>query len=188
MKKSVKKIIRIVSLFLCSIVFVAGVVYHFDEKRKVLKFADYIERYADTYGLDEKIVKAVIKVESDFDENAVSKKGAAGLMQLTPSTFEYCEKLLSSSLEGVKGKEKLVKRDIFDPNDNIAAGCAYLRYLYDKFGTELEVLCAYNAGEGVVKSWLGDKKISPDGKTLAEVPYKETYDFAKKVIFLTRVY
>ncbi len=187
MKKSVKKIIRIVSLFLCSIVFVAGVVYHFDEKRKVLKFADYIERYADTYGLDEKIVKAVIKVESDFNENALSKKGAAGLMQLTPSTFEYCEKLLSSSLE-VEGKEKLVKRDIFDPNDNIAAGCAYLRYLYDKFGTELEVLCAYNAGEGTVKGWLGDKNYSADGKTLAEVPYKETYDFAKKVIFLTRVY
>ena len=79
MKKSVKKIIRIVSLFLCSIVFVAGVVYHFDEKRKVLKFADYIERYADIYGLDEKIVKAVIKVESDFDENAVSKKARRGL-------------------------------------------------------------------------------------------------------------
>jgi len=185
LKKSVKKAIRIFALILCALAFFVGVTYHFEEKRKVEKFENYIEFYAKTYNLDEKIVKAVIKVESDFDENALSNKGAAGLMQLTPSTFEYCGSL---PLIGCESDDKRKTRDIFDPNDNIASGCAYLRYLYDKFNTELEVLCAYNAGEGTVKGWLSDKKYSSDGKTLTAVPYKETYDFAKKVIFLTRVY
>lgn len=95
---------------------------------------EIIHRYASIYRLDEALVRAVCKVESDFDPRAVSSKGAEGIMQLLPGTAR-----------------DLNVRDPLDPEENIRGGSCYLRQMLDKFDGNLELaLAAYNAGPSAV--------------------------------------
>jgi soluble lytic murein transglycosylase-like protein len=90
-----------------------------------------IVAHAKQYALDPALLQAVIQVESNFNPQAVSPKGALGLMQLMPLTAAALHVL-----------------DPFDPNDNIRAGAAILRRLLDRFGGNLPLaLAAYHAGE-----------------------------------------
>lgn len=94
-----------------------------------------IDEAASHYGLDSKLVAAVVFRESAFNERAVSRRGAQGLMQLMPRTAAYL---------GVK--------NAFDARENIFGGTRYLRQLHDEFGGDLEMtLGAYNAGPFAVK-------------------------------------
>ncbi len=135
-----------------------------------LKYKDEVVNISKTYNLDPALVYSVIKTESRFNKNAVSKKGAKGLMQLTDSTANYV-----ASIKNVD------EYDIFDIETNIDFGCFYLKYLQNKFFDLYTTLCAYNAGEGNVIIWLNNPQYSSDGLTLACTPYKETNNYIKKI-------
>jgi Transglycosylase SLT domain len=93
-----------------------------------------IQKYANHYGVDPSLVRAVMCNESGFNPNAVSPKGAQGLMQLMPGT---------AALMGVNNP--------FDPEQNIAGGVGYLRHCLDSFGHNVPLaVAAYNAGPGRV--------------------------------------
>ncbi len=114
----------------------------------------FIKRLAEKHNLDPLLVKAVIKVESDFEVEALSRKGAQGLMQLMPQTAAHL---------GVK--------DVWDPHHNIEGGVKYLRKMLNKFNNNLSLaLAAYNAGPNKVKQY---------GRM---PPYPETQRFVWKVI------
>jgi soluble lytic murein transglycosylase-like protein len=101
--------------------------------------ASLIATHAKQYALDPALLHAVIKVESNFNPQAVSSKGAIGLMQLMPLTAAA-----------------LHVPNPFDPNDNIRAGAALLRRLLDRFGGDLSLaLAAYHAGERRVSQAVG---------------------------------
>ncbi len=130
-------------------------------------------------GVDPALVYAVMKAESGFDERAVSRAGAVGLMQLLPSTAEYiCQ------------KENIVFQgeNLLDGAYNVRLGCMYLRYLLQRFSDEHTAICAYNAGEGTVAGWLQNESCSDDGKTLNEIPYTETRTYEKKVFNFRKNY
>lgn len=98
-----------------------------------------VEQIAARHSLPPRLIHSVIKVESNYNPNAVSSKGALGLMQLIPSTARRF---------GVS--------DVFDPMDNITGGARYLKYLLDLYaGNYPLALAAYNAGEGAVARWGG---------------------------------
>ena len=139
------------------------------------KYTNSVEKYSNIYNLDKSLVYAVIKTESGFDSNSISKSGAYGLMQILPSTMQY--------MVGENDKEKLFESDF-----NIYVGTKYLRYLKNKFDDIILVLCAYNAGEGNVFLWLKNKQYSADGKTLNNIPFKETRDYVKKVLNSQKIY
>ncbi len=121
---------------------------------RLQKFDPMIGIMARRYGLDEALVTAVIKVESDFDHQAVSRKGALGLMQLMPFTARDL---------GVK--------DVFDPIQNLEGGVRHLRYLLDCFDGRLDLaLAAYNAGRNAVLQHRGIP------------PYPETQQYVKLVL------
>ncbi len=102
-----------------------------------------IRAAARRHQLDPELIRAVIKVESGFDRQAVSGKGAQGLMQLMPGTARDM---------GVDS--------VFDPADNIMGGSRYLRRLYDRFQGDLELaLAAYNAGPDRVEQSGGVPRI-----------------------------
>jgi hypothetical protein len=102
------------------------------------------------HGVDPELVAAVIKAESNYNQWAVSSKGARGLMQLIPATGQ-----------------RFGVRNLFDARDNIQGGVRYLRFLLEKFDGNIELsLAAYNAGEGVVER-LG--RIPPYDETRAYV-------------------
>jgi len=118
------------------------------------KYDNIIERYADKYGVDPTLVRAVIQVESDFDPSCVSHKGARGLMQLMPGTAT---------------RFKVTK--IHDPDQNIRGGVQYLSFLLRLFGDDLpRALAAYNAGENAVLRHGGIP------------PYEETETYVKRAM------
>ena len=96
---------------------------------------DLVEQTASRYQVDPDLIRAIIRVESDYDPKAVSNKGAMGLMQLVPATAHRF---------GVSNP--------FDPKQNLDGGVNYLRHLLDTFGGDLNrSLAAYNAGEHTVQ-------------------------------------
>ena len=108
------------------------------------------------HGVPERLIWAVIRVESGFDPRAVSPKGARGLMQLMPET---------AAILGV--------RDAFDPRDNIHGGARHLRGLLERFRHDLPLaLAAYNAGAQPVATFRGIP------------PYPETRDYVARVLRL----
>ncbi len=123
-------------------------------------------------GLDEALVYSVMKAESGFEEDAKSKAGAVGLMQILPATAEFVCELSGIPFEA----ERLTEGEY-----NVRLGCAYLHYLLGKFECEETALCAYNAGEGTVSGWLKDPAYSRDGRTLGKIPYEETAEYVKKI-------
>lgn len=104
-------------------------------------------------GLDPYLVAAIIEAESGFRPEARSEKGAVGLMQVLPET---------ARMFGIREHE--------GPRENIRAGCQYLRWLFDDFGSDVElVLAAYNAGPGAVYRYGGVP------------PFRETQNFVRRV-------
>ena len=108
-------------------------------RQDALRYEAEIKAAAERYGVPERLVQAVIRVESAFNPRAVSVKGAQGLMQLMPET---------ATMLGV--------RNSFDPQQNIDGGVRHLRGLIDRFGNDLPLaLAAYNAGEKAVLAYRG---------------------------------
>ncbi|MBO1326368.1 lytic transglycosylase domain-containing protein [Acetobacter sp. TBRC 12305] len=98
-------------------------------------FDDLVRQAAEQNAIPATWVWAVLRAESAGDPHAVSSAGAMGLMQLMPGTWRDARRTLN------------LGADPFDPHDNIAAGAAYLRWLYDRYG-DAGFLAAYNAGPG----------------------------------------
>ncbi len=103
------------------------------------RYDEWIHEAATLYQIPEQLVRAVIKVESDYDPRAVSVSGARGLMQLMPDTAM-----------------RLEVRDIDDPRENIFGGTRFLRILANDFNGDLELtVAAYNAGGEAVRTYRG---------------------------------
>lgn len=136
------------------------------------KFDKDIATYGEKYGVSTELIYSIIKAESNFDENAISNRGAVGLMQLMPSTAAFVAQSLNEE-----------SFDLKDAKQNIRYGIYYLSYLSQKFDDEIAVLAAYNAGESVVKKWIAEQ----DG-TLKKIPYDETRRYVQKIEFFKKVY
>jgi soluble lytic murein transglycosylase-like protein len=124
------------------------------------RFAPLIERYAELQHLDPALVKAVIAVESSFQPDAVSVKGAVGLMQIIPETGERY---------GIVGDAtRSIEQKLRDPAINLRVGTRYLHDLLVLFADDLDLaLAAYNAGENAVTRY--DNTIPPFAETLEYV-------------------
>lgn len=166
-----RKIILILFIFIV----LGGALYM--QKNEILKrlypkkYQEYVEYYSEKYGLDQNLVYSVIKAESKFDETAISKKGAKGLMQISDITKLWAIQELDLS-EDI---------DIFSPEENIKIGCWYLKRLYIELGNDDLVIAAYNAGSGNVKKWLTNGECTYDGVNLSDIPFKETAAYLEKV-------
>jgi len=119
---------------------------------------EMIDSSARANGLDPRLVRAMVQVESGYNQKALSAKGAMGLMQLMPATAE---------LMGVA--------DPYDPGQNLRAGAGYFKRLLRRFAGKLELaLAGYNAGPDVVERYGGVP------------PFAETADYVARVLHLYR--
>lgn len=144
-----------------------------------IKYGNFVEIYAAENNLDEYFVYAVIECESGYDERALSYADARGLMQLTPDTFRWLQSKTGESL----GEEML-----YDAQTNIKYGCYFYGVLFEKYADEVTALAAYHAGMGNVSKWLKDESYSRDGKTLYDMPFKNTKNYVNKVIKTRNIY
>jgi len=145
-----------------------------------VKYQEYVEKYAEEYDLDKNLIYAVIKVESNFNPDAVSNAGAKGLMQLMDNTAEECNQ------KG--GFSYIIPEDMYVPEKNIRMGCSYLKFLMDTYGDMELVVTAYNGGTGNVDKWLGDETLSDGEGGLADIPYTETKKYVEKVTRTFEIY
>jgi soluble lytic murein transglycosylase-like protein len=133
---------------------VVPVAAHDSNPDRYSRYDAYILEAALLYQMPEAFIRAVIKVESDYDPNVVSWAGAQGLMQLMPQTAARME-----------------VTDSFDPRQNILGGTRYLRYLANLFQGDLVLTIAgYHAGEGAVLRYQGVP------------PYSTTHGYIRRVI------
>ncbi|WP_353174784.1 lytic transglycosylase domain-containing protein [Delftia acidovorans] len=136
----------------------------FDISPRYKSVRGHLRKAADRTGVDYDLLKAVIAVESGFDAQAISPKGAVGLMQLMPATAQRF---------GVEAsRQRSVQQQLADPAVNVPAGARYLNHLMGLFPGRLDlVLAAYNAGEGAVRR---------AGQAIP--PFQETRNYVKAVL------
>lgn len=170
-------VVFLVIVFLLCVLALAGLKFtekisdEIDLKTYPLKYTDIIDKYSEEYDVPKSVILAMIKVESNFREDAVSGAGACGLMQLMPDTFTW----LASTLG-----ETVTEDEIFLPDINIKYGTYYVSYLYGQLGDWDNVYAAYNAGLTNVRNWLADDRYSSDGE-LIDIPFWETKNHIVKV-------
>ena len=126
------------------------------------------------------LVFAVMHTESGFDPMARSSVGAMGLMQITADTLDWTIYRL--------GEEAQPEGILYDAEANIKYGAALLRLLTNEFGRVENVLCAYHAGWGNVKSWLKNPDYAPNGRDVAVIPFGDTGRYVKKVLATQEIY
>lgn len=123
-------------------------------------FDDEIRAAAEVFAVDDALIRAIIHAESAYQPDALSPKGAQGLMQLMPAT-----------------QQELQVANVYDPIDNIEGGTRYLAGLLDEFNRDVELAtAAYNAGPGAVHKHGGVP------------PYAETREYVRRVQILYRRY
>jgi hypothetical protein len=124
------------------------------------RYDPFILEASQLYRIPVPLIRAVIKVESDYDPRAISRAGAQGLMQLMPETAQ-----------------RMQVRDVMDPRENVLGGVRYLRVLANMFNGDLQLtLAGYNAGENAVVRHGGIP------------PFDETEDYVARVLAYYRRY
>lgn len=123
-------------------------------------YANEIQAVSEVFAVDDALIRAIIHAESAYHADALSPRGARGLMQLMPATQKELEVV-----------------DVFDPLSNIQGGTLYLSRLLNQFDQSMELAAAaYNAGPGAVREYGGIP------------PYKETREYVRRVKILYRRY
>lgn len=175
-----KKIIIIVSIIIIAIALVASkaedilkIIYKIDYK-------EYVEKYAEEKDIDPLLVYAIIKAESNFNKEAVSKKGACGLMQLMDNTAK--EVAQNTVIEYESGTT------LYNPEKNIELGITYYKDLHNRFKCNELALAAYNAGIGNVTNWINQGILNEDGSNIENIPFKETNMYVRKILRDYKIY
>ncbi len=150
--------------------------------------SDLILEAAASFDLDPSLILSVIKVESNFDEMAVSPRGAVGLMQVMPDTANWIvNDVRPRELEWAGRGD--VGSELWNARHNVFIGCWYLRYLIGQFGDLRLALAAYNSGQGRVSTWLVEEKVKGgDEFVLGDIPFAETRDFVNRVLAVMEWY
>ena len=144
-----------------------------------------VENYSSRWKVDKFLAIAVMKVESNFSEEAHSRSGAVGLMQIMPDTAAWIAYQLGEPPEEISDDIE----HLHDPETNIRYGTWYLAELKDEFkGNDVLALAAYNAGRGNVHEWMEKNNWSENFSDADKIPYPETRDYVKRVLHCREKY
>lgn len=139
-----------------------------------VKYPETIVAASEAYDVDEYLICAVIKIESNWQEAAKSPAGAIGLMQMMPQTAEEC------ASRGLINSSRYSTYDLANPRTNIMYGTCYLSYLLSITSSQDEAIAAYNAGPNAASSWITTA-------TLLESDFSETITYPETRAYLDNV-
>ncbi|MCZ8511919.1 lytic transglycosylase domain-containing protein [Paenibacillus filicis] len=141
-----------------------------------IRYDKEIRQMADKYQLDPFLIAAIIRVESNYKLQTVSKKGAYGLMQLMPDTSDW---IIDKARFSDKYRDQL-----HDPSVSIELGAWYLDWMQKQFnGNMIAVIAGYNAGHGKVSRWLQEREWDGTLKGADTIPYGETRHYVQRVMY-----
>ncbi len=178
-----KKLLIFIIIILLIVVFICVF------KDKILKifyprtYNEFVSVYAEKYDVDKNLIFAVIKAESNFNDNAVSHRNAVGLMQIMEDTAKDVAKKYGIDIDNNNAKE-----EIKNVQNNINIGTKYLSVLIDTYGNKELAVAAYNAGIGTVNTWIEKGVIKADGSDIEKIPYKETNTYVRKILRNYKIY
>ena len=177
LKNKWKKIIGII-VIIC-IIFLMFILFK-DKLLKILyprTYSEIVTTYAQAYDVEENLIYAVIKAESNFNSEAVSNKDAIGLMQIVEETAIDVAKR-----NNIEVNSENMEEELLDIDNNINIGTKYLSTLLAQYGNIEVALAAYNAGIGTVNNWIEEQTIKADGTDIENIPYKETNNYVRKIL------
>lgn len=176
-------------ILVCGLIILILIVFLIVFKNKIQRifypksYEEFVSIYSDEYGVDENLVFAVIKAESNFQEDAVSHKDALGLMQIMKETAEDVARKYNIEID-FNNSEK----EILNVQNNIKIGTKYLAVLLEKYKNKEVAVAAYNAGIGTVDNWIEKGIIKSDGSDIENIPYKETNNYVRKILRNYKIY
>ncbi len=139
-----------------------------------------LKRFSSTNALDPYLVASLIRQESEFNPNAVSRKDAVGLMQLLPKVGKTLAR--QQKIKHYKAAE------LFTPGMNLQLGTRYFRAMVDQFGAFEYALAAYNAGTDRVQTWLGYGKYRDPQEFVESIPFTETREYVQAILRNANMY
>lgn len=173
----------------CGLIILILIVFLIVFKNKIQRifypksYEEFVSMYSDEYGVDENLIFAVIKAESNFQEDAVSHKDALGLMQIMKETAEDVARKYNIEIDFNNSE-----REILNVQNNIKIGTKYLAVLLEKYKNIEVAVAAYNAGIGTVDNWIEKGIIKSDGSDIENIPYKETNNYVRKILRNYKIY
>jgi soluble lytic murein transglycosylase len=156
-----------------------------------IRYEETIHHAAELENVDPYLISAIIRVESNYEPDKVSKKGALGLMQIMPGTAEW--------VANSAGYESSIVHLLHEPELNIDIGTKYVRILLNQFADVLGqrelrddqiaiIAAAYNAGPGKVSTWLQNGDWTGAYADSSLIPYGETRHFVQRVQYYYKKY
>lgn len=188
-KKGENERLKNKKILVCGLIILILIVFLIVFKDKIQRifypksYEEFVSMYSDEYGVDENLIFAVIKAESNFQEDAVSHKDALGLMQIMKETAEDVARKYNIEIDFNNSE-----REILNVQNNIKIGTKYLAVLLEKYKNIEVAVAAYNAGIGTVDNWIEKGIIKSDGSDIENIPYKETNNYVRKILRNYKIY
>ncbi len=176
---------RIIAILLLIVIIVVFLFFKDNLLKKMYPktYQEVVAKYEEKYQIEENLIFAVIKAESNFNKKAVSHRSAVGLMQLMEETAKDVAKK-----NGIPIDSDNIKEELYDIDKNIEIGTCYLATLMQRYQNKEVALAAYNAGIGTVDGWIEKGMIQKDGTDIEKVPYKETNHYVRKILRDYKIY
>lgn len=180
--KVLKFLGKIIGFIILTILTVIGLSYGiiaYQTSRTQINYQDQIKKYSDKYNVDPLLTAAIVKVESDFDNDAQSHQNAKGLMQLLDETAKHSAEVIG---------EKYYPEKLNDIDYNLNLGVGYYDYLFKYYNNKELALAAYNGGVGNVDKWIDEGLLNKDDPDTSKIPFNETRQYVTKVLSNYNVY
>ncbi|WP_394020200.1 lytic transglycosylase domain-containing protein [Anaerococcus cruorum] len=170
--KFIGKVIGYILLaILLAIVLSYGIIAYQTSRTKI-NYQDQITETSENFNIDPLLTASIVKVESDFDNDAQSHQGAQGLMQLLDDTARHSAEVIGMDYYPEK---------LNDIDYNLKLGVGYYNYLIKYYNNQELALAAYNGGVGNVDKWINDGILDKENPDISKIPFEETRQYVTKV-------
>ena len=177
--KFIGKVLGFILLTILTLVAVSYGVIAYQTSRTQINYQDQINEYSNKYNVDPLLTASIVKVESDFDNDAQSHQGAKGLMQLLDETAKHSAEVIG---------EDYYPDKLNDIDYNLKLGVGYYNYLYNYYNNKELALAAYNGGVGNVDKWIDQGILDKENPDISKIPFDETRQYVTKVMANYEVY
>ncbi len=177
--KFIGKVIGYILLAILLVIVLSYGIIAYQTSRTKIDYQDEITEVSEEFNIDPLLTASIVKVESDFDNNAQSHQGAQGLMQLLDDTARHSAEVIDMDYYPEK---------LNDINYNLKLGVGYYNYLIKYYNNQKLALAAYNGGVGNVDKWIKEGILDKENPDISKIPFEETRQYVTKVESTYEVY